>query len=247
MPKFFVFSDPHGYFDILRKALADAGWDPQNKNHYLLGLGDYFDRGKQPKEMMEFLMGTPRTILIKGNHEDLFEDMCDRNLALSHDYSNGTFETAQLLTGQQNPSYFQARDIVTPFFNKMINFYETENYIFVHSFVPMKHADVPMHWISGQDYRFNPNWRNEHYSEWRRARWGNPFVQSLGYAEDLGKTIVFGHWHTSYMRKSIGDGEDDLNNFDIYRGNGFIGIDGCVDYSKKQNILVLEDNIIEYV
>ena len=245
MAKLFIFSDSHGYCDILKNALNDAGYDPSNPNHYLIGLGDYFDRGKQPKEMMKFLMNTPRTILIKGNHEDLFEDMCDRNIPLYHDVANGTFETAQLLTEHKDPSFFYAKDIVTPFFNKMINFYETENYIFVHSFIPVHHANITDYWKSPMNYKFNPDWRQAHYSEWKEARWGNPFQQAMNIAKQTGKIIVFGHWHTSFMRWEDGDGENDLRNFDIYYGNNFIGIDGCVHYTQRQNILVLEDNLIE--
>lgn len=67
--------------------------------------------------------------------------------------------------------------------------------------------------------------------------WDNPYVQSI----IPGKTIVFGHWHTSdgpnYTEGELKDG--------IFYGNGIIGIDNGVQYKggklvHKQNVLVIE-------
>lgn len=67
--------------------------------------------------------------------------------------------------------------------------------------------------------------------------WGNPYVQSI----IPGKTIVFGHWHTSdgpnYTEGELKDG--------IFYGNGIIGIDAGVSYRNgkfyhKQNVLIIE-------
>ena len=46
MPKFFVVSDIHGFYDIFIDALDKAGFDKNNEEHYLICCGDYFDRGK---------------------------------------------------------------------------------------------------------------------------------------------------------------------------------------------------------
>ena len=45
MPKFFVVSDVHGFYDELLNALDDAGFDSENTDHYLISCGDNFDRG----------------------------------------------------------------------------------------------------------------------------------------------------------------------------------------------------------
>lgn len=250
MAKLFVFSDPHGFYDILIRDLKAAGWDRNNPDHWLIGLGDYFDRGKQPKEIMNFLMNTPRTILVRGNHEDLLLDMCDRHIQLSHDLSNGTFETAQLLTNQKNPSFDQVKEKVTPFINKMVNYFETKNYIFVHSFVPtFKEEPLPAYYTRDTTHTFNPSWRHAHFSDWCAARWGNPFKLSIQFADKLGKTIVFGHWHTADAATGrngrLFRSEQDEKDFSIFYGDNYIGIDGCVAYTRKQNVLVLEDDFIE--
>ena len=69
--------------------------------------------------------------------------------------------------------------------------------------------------------------------------WGNPYVQSI----IPGKTIVFGHWHTSdgpnYTEGKLED--------NIFYGDGIIGIDAGVSYRNgkfhhKQNVLVIESD-----
>jgi len=40
MKKFFVFSDVHGFYKELMKALDDKGFDMENPNHYIISCGD---------------------------------------------------------------------------------------------------------------------------------------------------------------------------------------------------------------
>ena len=114
--------------------------------------------------------------------------------------------------------------------------FETENYVFVHSFFPF---DIP-------------NWRTEASKrDWEEARWGNPFTLSL--ATDLnkalnGKTLVFGHWHTSWAREHIDGIEPEYpedKDYLPYYGKNFIGLDACTPLSKRVNVIVLEDNFME--
>ena len=73
--KYFVVSDIHSFFDEFKKAIDKAGFDPKDENHTLVICGDLFDRGRQPIELIRYLNHeVPRKILIRGNHEDLFED-----------------------------------------------------------------------------------------------------------------------------------------------------------------------------
>lgn len=58
------------------------------------------------------------------------------------------------------------------------------------------------------------------------------------------KTIVCGHWHTSYghskyEHKGTEFGED--ADFSPYYGPGIIAIDACTAFSGKVNCLVIED------
>lgn len=95
MKTYFVCSDIHGYYDEWMTSLSESGFDFYDKDHILVVLGDIFDRGRQPKEIYEFLKSFPdnRLILIRGNHEYLLLDLVKRGYPLEHDEHNGTAQT----------------------------------------------------------------------------------------------------------------------------------------------------------
>ena len=100
--KLFALSDIHGFFTEMKKALDNAGFDPQNPQHLLVSCGDAMDRGHQPREVIEFLNGLPNKVLICGNHEILMEDAIRRKCFLAHDYHNGTANTAYDFCTKEN-------------------------------------------------------------------------------------------------------------------------------------------------
>lgn len=238
MKKFFVVSDIHGFYDEFRAALDAAGFDPSNLDHYLVSLGDNFDRGPKNTEVMNYLMSLDRCILVRGNHEDLMEDMINRGGPLWNDYSNGTVDSAlefgeakELTQGVLTNIKFK----IKPFFDSMLNYFETKNYVFVHGWFPVA--------------KFN-DWRKyAHESKWRKARWYNGMKEAVGYKNlDLyGKTTVCGHYHTSWGHNRYGESDEWGPNADFspFYADGVIGIDACTAYSKKVNILVLEDDFME--
>ena len=93
MPKFYVFSDCHGFYDELVSALDQAGFDKNNPEHFLIGLGDYWDRGEKPYEVSTFLNKIENKILVMGNHELLIKDAIERKYPLWNDFPNGTHDT----------------------------------------------------------------------------------------------------------------------------------------------------------
>ena len=143
MPKFFVISDVHGFYDEMKVALDNAGFNENNPDHWLIGCGDYFDRGKQPMEVMKYLYNLPRKILVRGNHEELLVDCCKRGWALSHDVHNGTSGTIYRIG--YGDDFTEMCDYTLkrtkPFLNSMVNYFETQNYIFVHSWIPVISKD----------------------------------------------------------------------------------------------------------
>lgn len=249
MPKLFVVSDVHGYYDEFKIALDDAGFDQNNPDHWLIGLGDYMDRGRQPKQVMQYLRNLPQKVLIRGNHEKLILDCCYRGDVYMHDISNGTAQT--IIDFSANDYIPEACDYVLPrikaYYNEMVNYFETEHYIFVHSWIPVISKDnLPAHYTRGRLFEFNPDWRDANQKDWDAATWGNPFDMADNGLNQTGKTIVFGHWHCSTgWAKAEGREEfgDDAK-FDPYFGDGFIAVDACTAYSGKVNVLVLEDEFI---
>lgn len=237
--KIFVVSDVHGYYDIMKKALDDVDFDPQNPQHLLVNCGDAMDRGSQPREVIEFFNRVPNKVLVAGNHELLMEDAIRRKCFLSHDFHNGTAKTAYDFCKKENAGLMGHAQILgelrddleyQKYMSLLVNYFETENYIFCHSWVP-----------GGKD------WRYATQSKWNKAFWGNPFDIASVIGNKTGKTIVHGHWHnsTGWWQKGIGSEFDEDACFDIIEHDGCIGLDACTAWTHKVNVLVLEDNFLE--
>lgn len=236
--KIFAVSDVHGFFTEMKKALDDAGFDPQNPRHMLVNCGDAMDRGSQPREVIEFFNRLPNKVLVTGNHELLMENAVRRKCFLSHDFHNGTAKTAYDFCKKENAGLMSHAQILgelrdDPEYQKymslLVNYFETENYIFCHSWVP-----------GGTE------WRYASQSKWNKAMWGNPFDIAAVVGNKTGKTIVHGHWHnsTGWWQKGIGSEFDEDACFDIVKHDGCIGLDACTAFSRKVNVLVIEDDLI---
>ena len=250
MPKFFCLSDVHGFYKEMRDALDNAGFDPNNKDHWLIGAGDYVDRGRQPQEVIDFLMSLDRCLLVKGNHTDLLMKCVDRGYPLSHDWHNGTAQT--IIDLAPNAKTFDvacsvAYEKVKDFVDSMVNYVELKNHIIVHSFVPLKCNDkLPAHYIKNRKFEKMEKWREATNKEWQDARWGNPYqLAAQGFLPD--KTLVFGHYHTSWPRCHY-EGKPEFDegaDFSIYYGDGYIALDSCCVHSKKINVLVVKDEFLD--
>lgn len=250
MPKFFVYSDAHGFLTPLKKALAEAGWDENNPDHWLVSCGDNFDRGEENLEMLKFLSRVKNKILVRGNHEDLLEEMFKRGFPASHDIGNGTFDSA-LEFMQDSGDYGVAYMNVRPLLNKMLNYFETERYIFVHGWIAVNcEDDCPKYWQCNRKYIYDCDWRDAHSSAWEQARWRNGMEMAHQGIIEENKTIVCGHWHTtwgkvryqkSYTASEFGTDAD----FSPYYDEGIIALDACTAHSGYVNVIVLEDEFLE--
>lgn len=244
MPKFFVVSDIHSFYAPLKKALDDKGFDPNNEDHWLVVCGDAFDRGGESEEVLHFLMSIERKILVKGNHDILLEECCMREYAYSYDASNGTCRTIQDLGGAVYRRGFAeccciTWDRLARYRELLVNYFETQNYIFVHSWIP----------VSKNDYvpSYNVDWRKANQNEWDDAMWGNPFAFAEYGFNKTGKTITFGHWHCSTgWAKAEGRSEFSQDaKFEPYYGDSFIAIDACTAHTGEVNVIVIEDEFLE--
>lgn len=270
--KLFVASDLHSYFTIFHNELKAKGFEENNPDHLLIICGDVFDRGSESVQMYEYLNSLTNVILVRGNHEDLLEEMLIRGYGESHDISNGTTRTVSDLldlTGTNPDNIYdickEVKKIVYPFLDKYVTYFETKNYIFVHGWIP---CDAWDHSVNKPWYQrnrllvYNPDWRNSNDAEWYSARWVNGI--SAGYKNHItepGKTIVCGHWHcsTGHYLKAVGDainknqdpwcvpvsefGPDAI--WEPFVAEGIMAIDRCTAHTGQCNVVVLEDELLD--
>lgn len=60
--KYFVSSDIHGFYDEWMIALTAKGFDILNSDHKIILCGDLFDRGRQPKHIIDFILKKQRQV-----------------------------------------------------------------------------------------------------------------------------------------------------------------------------------------
>lgn len=279
--KYFVVSDIHSFCSELKSALWKAGFNKRNKDHTLIVCGDVFDRGSETVELYKFLTSIPkkRCILIKGNHELLYEELLDKSFPESHDFSNHTVDTFCQIAGYDpeilTPKYWRKFDdvpherirqawqeILTEVKQSPITawlqsdrwkyWHEVGNYIFVHSFIPLKNLDhMPAYYIYNRKFEYFKDWRETAKNfELEDATWGCPYQQYIdGYFKEEaanGKVLVCGHWVVTDFRQHINNKWSEDTS--IYKFENIIGLDcgvwqyrGTKAYYHPQNVLVIDD------
>jgi len=171
--KIFVIGDIHGCLDMLKGLIDKIEWDPANDR--LIFIGDYIDRGENPKGVVDFILKLKKdSSLIQcliGNHEQMFLD-----------YLSGVDSQSSLLNGGLSTlkSYEEVRrsqdDALIPsshldFFSSLLSMVDLEQYYIVHAgFRPN---------ISIEDQDLND-------MIWIREE----FIYSN---YDFGKVVIFGH------------------------------------------------------
>lgn len=256
--RYYVTADTHGYFTELKTALAEKGFFEDVEPHKLIICGDLYDRGNETLELQNFileLMSKNKVILIKGNHEDLALDLLHNwdkeSYFQRHHLSNGTTDTiCQLTDSDIRNLCFKSKEIYEktmsdPYIQEiipaMIDFYETEHYIFTHGWIPctvIHSSSYVKNYIPIED------WRNAGKEMWDKARWINGMEAANNGIIEKDKTIICGHWHCSFGHAHYeGDGgEFDNNpNFAPYYGKGVIALDACTPVSGKLNCIIIED------
>lgn len=240
--KYFVSSDIHGFYDVWQNALKDKGFNLDNPKHKIILCGDLFDRGSQPKEIIEFVLKhKDKVILIRGNHEDLMEQMIERNSSDYGDLCNGTAQTIVDLYPEWQISEFDLKKIaketrLQEVLDMCVDYYETTHYTFVHGWIP----------IVENCYLYDSNWRTARKECWEKARWANPVEMYRYEIYEPNKTIVCGHWHCSALWHEQNPDEyeefGDKANFEPFMTKNMIAIDACTTYSKRVNVLIINEN-----
>lgn len=257
MKKYFCSGDIHSFFDEWQIALNTKGFDINNPDHVIIICGDLFDRGPQTIECFEFvkkLAEENRLIYVRGNHEDLLE-MCIHSIKRrsnrgSHHKSNGTIKTLShfmncseydILCDCYDSRQFEnvTNELFDFFDTHLVNYFELGDKVFVHGWVPTT-SDEEGHLI------VHDNWRD---GGWPDARWECGFDNWICNLIPEGKTVVCGHWHTSYgwsqFRGRSEWGPD--AEFTPFIAEGIIAVDACTVYTHMVNVVVFDEegNLLE--
>ena len=261
--KYYVVADVHGYYTYLIKALEEAGFFEEKEPSKLILCGDLLDRGNEAKQLIEFMLDLNkkgRLIYILGNHEELLVqclqeiargDVFEIASGMSHHYVNKTWDSLLQIAEMSsveacNDSEELVRRVMRSSFYKellptCVDYYETDNYIFVHGWIPCITEGLRPY----VKYSYDPDWRNAEVQAWRTARWLNGMeLACKHHITEPKKTVICGHWHTSYghafIERSCREWGKDAD-FSPFYADGIIAIDGSVPNSLKVNCIVIED------
>jgi hypothetical protein len=182
-----------------------------------------------------------------------------------HHWSNGTVDTLIQLTGfteqdflRGTYDYEKINEKLQNYFTLIkncVNFYEIKNYIFVHAGLPIvwhdEFPDGPGMLGAWMVPEIPKGWRESSEDVWENARWQKSIYTYKDKIFLEVKIIVFGHWHTSafwaYKNPEKYTEFGEKAEFGIFKdidretNTGIIAIDACTAYSKKVNILIIEE------
>ncbi len=151
--------DIHGLFELL-KTLVEKNIGFRPDEDMLIFMGDYIDRGKQSKEVVQYVSALKdkhpdSIVLLKGNHEDLAYNVLtalDPRKEMLFWGFNGGNDTVISFDGIDN-----AREYLIPFINSLQLYYETDTHIFVHAGIPRGKdlsTATPEELLWGRDFNY---------------------------------------------------------------------------------------------
>jgi len=239
----FVVSDIHGHYTQMKRALDEAGFDKDDPRHLLVCCGDLFDRGRENREVYDYIRRLPNKVLVCGNHDERLAESLKQRRITPTDLSNGIETTLQSFFktdiigayGElQLPKHGKMAGNLRRFVAGMRNYFETERYVFVHGWLPLGMEDGM--------YVVRDDWRTADAAAWRKARFLQWTHLYDSHAKLDGKTIVCGHRHAR-LAATI-DPTREADDSSIYYGDGFVAIDAGTVRSGRVNVLVLEETLL---
>lgn len=250
--KYYVITDIHGFYDEMIETLREKGYFSDKEPHKLIICGDLLDRGPDTDNLQSFVVNLLRSndlIFIKGNHEDLIEELvCTVEAGVpitsvgAYHWHNGTINTAMQASKMSfeeiivSPEKFVKRMKATPFLSQIIpssvDFFETDNYVFVHGWIPVAR--------SFEKNKPIKNWRKAEPADWKQARWANGIRMAKDGLIVKNKTVVCGHVYCGYARCEDHDSVN-YQDYSPYYGDGIIALDSAVAVTRKLNCIIIED------
>ena len=117
----YIMSDIHGKYDKFLEMLKLIQFSDEDT---LYILGDIFDRGEKPIEILEYIVGKKNIKLLKGNHEDMFIEAYENDFRdLQLWFMNGGANTYYALCDKGNKHMEEAYKYI-----KRLPYYYTLNY-----------------------------------------------------------------------------------------------------------------------
>lgn len=246
--KYFIFSDAHGNYPALRRDLKLAGYDPTNKAHTLVSLGDNFgraDTGEGSFGIWKFLTSSEhinKPICVRGNHESILLNILEREEIRYIDFCNGEHYTLYSFLRGIEPEkeidpLIPMQDIalvascgIKEWIKSLPWYFEGKTFVGTHG------------WIPEGKYTLK-DLENMSEEEWYEASWSVTPQRvkdrhSMGYPP-FEKRLIVGHWHACDFWKKCGI-EDYYVPY-VDREQNFIALDGCTVVSKKVNVYVVEE------
>lgn len=136
--------------------------------------------------------------------------------------------------------------------SQWVNYWEIDKFVGVHSFVPVNSKEwcIYNRLLSriyyGETQYFSPklDWREASSTAWELATWGCPYVyMDEGFFPEEGeKTLICGHYRTDAFHNHYEPETSESGDFSIYYSKKIIAIDGTVAYSKRANVLIIDEN-----
>lgn len=216
----YVMSDIHGNFDYFLKMLKLIKFSNED---ILYILGDFIDRGDNPIELFEYIKNKKNIIVIKGNHEELYEKGFEEgNYSLWRRFGGETTYNQLLKKG-----YTSEYELYN-YIRKLPNFLLVDNkFILVHAalYYPYNYKNLSIKEIlDRQDSEVNL-WEKRDY------------IYDI---ELNGFITITGHTPVQRIRESSSN--------DIIIGKNNIFIDcGCETYGKILGCLRLDDYKCFYI
>ncbi len=174
--------DIHGCREQLEKLMSKVQPTAEDR---IVFLGDYVDRGPDSRGVLDYLIAFgrrfPRSVFLKGNHEEMFLDFIAGRNQLIY-YSNGGEST---LEQYREGSKLRIPRAHLDFLENLETFYETDRFIFVHAGL---RPGIPL----GEQHPRDMLWIRDDF---------------LFTAYNWGKKVVFGHTPRSdvlFSRNKIG-------------------------------------------
>ncbi|MET3012860.1 metallophosphoesterase family protein [Flavobacterium psychrophilum] len=162
----FVISDIHGCYFTFEALLDKIEF---SKNDELILLGDYINRGKRSKEVIDKIIDLSKNgynvICLRGNHEDMVFDSLELE-----DWTAGEQETLKSF-GINHLKNLNSKYVT--WFKNLLPYYESENFIFVHAGLNFKNK--------------NP------FQDIQSMRWIIDWYKDIDYSWLKNKYIIHGH------------------------------------------------------